>query len=166
MTSSAHPREAGAEGLKVARFTGLKEAYIHMTGDRDMVGGFFKDRIQFQHTTASFPALVANALEQGAGAGMGAAWHAPATTGGQKIVTVEHFETLNDIRWNMFGTVASVPTVAEGAEYTELTLGDNVETSSFVKKGGYIGLTLEAIDRDDGRKLRQIPRELAFAAPP
>ncbi len=57
-----------------------------------------------------------------------------------------------------------MPTVAEGAEYTELQLGDNVETSSFVKKGGYIGLTLEAIDRDDGRKLRQIPRELAFAA--
>jgi hypothetical protein len=64
----------------------------------------------------------------------------------------------------MLGTVASVPTVAEGAEYTELQLGDNVETSSFVKKGGYIGLTLEAIDRDESRKLKQIPRELAFAA--
>jgi hypothetical protein len=33
-----------------------------------------------------------------------------------------------------------------------------------VKKGGYIGLTLEAVDRDDARMLRQIPKELAFAS--
>jgi hypothetical protein len=157
------PREKGAEELKVARFTGLKEAYIHMTGDRDIVGGSFKDRIQFQSTTSTFPALVANALNKALvreWAQLGRAGYDWWT----KIARVEHFETLNTIRWNMFGTVASVPTVAEGAEYTELVLGDNVETSSFVKKGGYIGLTLEAIDRDDGRKLRQIPQELAFAA--
>lgn len=157
------PREAGAENLKVARLTGLKEAYIAMTGDRDLVGGGFPDRIQFQHTTASFPALVANALNKA----LVREWALLGKAGydwWQKIVRVEHFETVNTIRWNLFGTIASVPTVAEGAEYTELTLGDNVETSSFVKKGGYIGLTLEAIDRDDGRKLRQVPRELAFAS--
>jgi len=148
--------------LKVARFAGLKEAYMHMTGDRDLVGGYFRDRILFQHTASSFPALVANALNKA----LVREWDQLGRAGYDwwtKIATVEHFENLNDIRWNMFGTIASVPTVAEGAEYTELTLGDNVETSSFVKKGGYIGLTLEAIDRDDGRKLRQIPRELAFA---
>jgi hypothetical protein len=157
------PREKGAEGLTINRFAGLKEAYMHMTGDRDLVGGFFKDRILFQHTAASFPALVANALNKA----LAREWEQLGRAGYDwwtKIVTVEHFETLHDIKWNMFGTIASVPTVAEGAEYTELTLGDNVETSSFVKKGGYIGLTLEAIDKDDGRKLRQIPRELAFAA--
>jgi hypothetical protein len=157
------PREAGAEALKVARFAGLKEAYMHMTGDRDLVGGFFRDRILFQHTTASFPALVANALNKA----LVRKWEQLGRAGYDwwtKIASVEHFESLADIRWNMFGTIASVPTVAEGAEYTELQMGDNVETSSFVKKGGYVGLTLEAIDRDDGRKLRQIPRELAFAA--
>jgi hypothetical protein len=156
------PREKSAEGLKLSRFTGLKEAYIHMTGDRNMVGGFFRDRILFQHTAASFPALVANALNKA----LVREWEQLGRAGYDwwtKIATVEHFENLNDIRWNLFGTIASLPTVAEGAEYTELTLGDNVETSSFVKKGGYIGLTLEAIDKDDGRKLRQIPRELAFA---
>jgi hypothetical protein len=36
-------------------------------------------------------------------------------------------------------------------------------TSSFVKKGGYVGITLEAIDRDDTRSIRSIPRELAYA---
>jgi hypothetical protein len=157
------PREEGAEKLKVARLTGLKEAYISMTGDRDLIGGFFKDQVQFQHTTSSFPALVANALNKA----LIREWALLGKAGYDwwtKIVRVEHFETLNTIKWNLFGTIASVPTVEEGAEYTELQLGDNVETSSFVKKGGYIGLTLEAIDRDDGRKLRQVPRELAFAS--
>ncbi len=42
-------------------------------------------------------------------------------------------------------------------------IGDAAETSSFLKKGGYIGLTLEALDKDDTRKLRSIPRELANA---
>jgi len=128
-----------------------------------MVGGWFKDRIQFQHTTDSFPALVADALNKA----LVREWEQLGKAGYDwwtKVVTIEHFENLNQIKWNMFGTVASVPTVAEGAEYTELQLGDNVETSDFVKKGGYIGLTLEAIDRDDGRKLRQIPKELAFAS--
>jgi len=156
------PREKGAENLVVAKLTGLKEAYISMTGDRGLTGGFFRDRIQFQHTTASFPALVASALNKA----LVREWEQLGRAGYDwwtKICAIEHFENLNDIRWNMFGTVASIPTVAEGAEYTELQLGDNVETSAFVKKGGYVGLTLETIDRDDGRKLRQIPRELAFA---
>jgi hypothetical protein len=156
------PREKGAENLAVARFTGLKEAYIAMTGDRDMVGGYFKDRIQFQHTTDSFPGLVKNALNKA----LVREWEQLGRAGydwWQKIVRVEHFESLQDITWLLFGTVASLPTVLEGADYTELKLGDGAETSSFVKKGGYIGLTLEAIDRDDGRKLKAIPRELALA---
>jgi len=63
----------------------------------------------------------------------------------------------------IFGTIGSLPTVAEGAEYTPLMIGDNGETSSFVKKGGYVGLTLEAIDRDDIGGLKGLPKELAFA---
>ncbi len=81
----------------------------------------------------------------------------------QKIATVEHFNTLHDISWMIFGTVGSLPTVSENAEYTELKIGDGAESSSFVKRGGYIGLSLEALDKDDTRKLRQIPRELANA---
>ncbi len=38
------------------------------------------------------------------------------------------------------------------------------ESSTFVKKGGYLGLTLEAIDKDDTRKLQAAPRALAQAA--
>jgi hypothetical protein len=59
--------------------------------------------------------------------------------------------------------VGTLPSISEGAEYTELKVGDSPETASFTKYGGYVPLTLELIDRDDVRKLRQYPRELAKA---
>jgi hypothetical protein len=156
------PREPGAESLKVAKFSGVREAYLHLTGDREFVGGYFPDHVQFQHTTATFPALVANALNKA----LGKEWAQLGRAGydwWQKIVTVEHFNSLQDIAWLLFGTVASLPEIAEGGEYSELHIGDSKETSEFTKYGGYIGLTLEALDKDDTRKLRAIPRELANA---
>ncbi len=70
---------------------------------------------------------------------------------------------VNAITGTLVGTVGTLPTVAEGAEYTELAIGDSPETASFVKYGGYIPLTLELIDRDETRKLAAYPRELASA---
>ena len=55
-------------------------------------------------------------------------------------------------------------TVVEGAAYTELDWSDNEETADFLKKGGYIGLTLEMMDRDDVGAVRRIPREIGNAA--
>ena len=37
---------------------------------------------------------------------------------------------LNDITGMLVGTVGSLPTVAEGGEYTELPIGDSPETAS------------------------------------
>ncbi len=54
--------------------------------------------------------------------------------------------------------------MAEGGEYTELAIGDNPETASFVKYGGYIPLTLELIDRDNTRKLGDYAMQLGAAA--
>jgi hypothetical protein len=75
-----------------------------------------------------------------------------------------NFTNLQDVRWVTLGGVGELPTVAEGAAYTELTWDDNTETDSFVKKGGYLGVTLEAIDKDDIGALRATPRALAQAA--
>ncbi|NTU75718.1 MAG: ATP-dependent 6-phosphofructokinase, partial [Anaerolineaceae bacterium] len=47
------------------------------------------------------------------------------------------------------GKAHAIIVVAEGAEYTELPIGDSPETGTFYKYGGYIPLTLELIDRDD-----------------
>jgi len=81
----------------------------------------------------------------------------------KRIAVVEHFNSLNGITGTLVGTVGSLPSVAEGAEYTELAIGDSPETASFTKYGGYIPLTLELIDRDETRKLRAYPAELAAA---
>ncbi len=68
------------------------------------------------------------------------------------------------MKWITLGGVGELPTVAEGAAYTEMTWDDQTETATFVKKGGYLGITLEAIDKDDTRKLQAAPRALAQAA--
>jgi hypothetical protein len=157
------PREVGSETLKVHRFNGIKEAYLMMTNDFNFVGDIDTRLAKFQGTTANFPNLVANALNKA----IVANWNQLGRAGynwWEKIATVEPFESLQSITWLRLGTIASLPTVAEGAEYTELALGDNGETSTFIKYGGYLSFTLEAMDRDDTRKLRAAPREIANAA--
>ena len=155
------PREPGMQNLKAARLSGIKELYMLLTGDRDLYGGYYVERAQLA-TTATFPGLVKNAMnkivaEQWALLGAaGYDWW-------QRVVQVEHFETLNQVTGILVGTVGSLPSVAEGGEYTELSMGDSPETADFAKYGGYIPLTLELIDRDNTRKLRQYPRELAKA---
>jgi hypothetical protein len=84
-------------------------------------------------------------------------WWAP-------IVTIEDFANLQQVRWITLGGVGELPTVSEGAAYTELTWDDIAQRDSFVKKGGYLGLTLEAIDKDDTRRIQLAPRALAQAA--
>jgi len=77
---------------------------------------------------------------------------------------VMNFNTLHDAKFIMMGGVGELPTVAEGSVYTELTQDDQQESSAFVKKGGYLGITLEAIDKDDTQKVQAIPRTLVRAA--
>jgi len=155
-------RDEKEKAVQVARLSGVKELYMGMQGDFDLYGGFYPDRARFQHTTTTFAGLVKNALNKA----IARHWAQLGRAGydwWQKIATVEHFDTLNQVTWIIVGTVGSLPTVAEGAEYSELKIGDSPETSNFTKYGGYIGVTLEAIDRDETRKIRMIPRELASA---
>jgi len=157
------PREKGQETVKVARLQGIRELYLMLTGDVDLHGGFNPVRAQLGGTTLDFSGLVKNALNKivvNSFDRIGRAGYDWWT----KIVQVEHFNTLHDITGTLVGGIASLPTVAEQAEYTELAVGDNPETASFIKYGGYIPLTLEAIDRDETRKLSQYAIELGNAA--
>jgi len=155
------PRDKEAKGLKVARLSGIRELYLMLTGDYDMHGGFDSERVQFALTT-DFTGLVKNALNKivvNTWTELGKAgydwWSC--------IARVEHFNSLNTITGTLVGTVGTLPSVSEGAEYTELAIGDSPETADFTKYGGYIPLTLELIDRDMSRKLSAYPRELAAA---
>ena len=140
--------------------TGIREAYHLLSGDYEMTGMFQQDNVYLAAvTTTTMAGLVANAMnkrvinlyqeyDQ---------WWAPA-------VTIEDFSSLQDVRWITLGGVGELPTVAEGAAYTEMTWDDMTETDAFVKKGGYLGITLETIDKDDTRKVQAAPRALAQAA--
>jgi hypothetical protein len=140
--------------------TGIREFYHLMSGDYEMTGLFQGDRVYLANVTSSTMAgLVANRLNKRVINLFASypAWWAP-------IVTEEDFNNLQQVRWVTLGGVGELPTVAEGAAYTELTWDDQTETADFVKKGGYLGITLEAIDKDDTTRLRAAPRALAQGA--
>jgi hypothetical protein len=155
------PRERGMENLKAERLQGIRELYLMLTGDYDFHGGYDRSRVQLA-TTADFTGLVKNALNKI----VVNTWEQLGKAGydwWNRIATVEHFQSLNDITGTLVGTVGDLPTVAEGGEYPELAVGDSPETASFVKYGGYVPLTLELIDRDQTRKLKAYARELGAA---
>lgn len=155
------PRSKGQENVQAARLSGIRELYLMLTGDDDLHGGYYADRARLA-TTLDFTGLVKNAMNKVVAdkwAELGRAGY----SWWESIVSIEHCQTLNDITGILVGTVGSLPAVAEGAEYTELAVGDSPEVGTFTKYGGYIPLTLELIDRDETRKLKEYPKQLAAA---
>lgn len=156
------PRDKGMEKVSAPKLTGIRELYLTLTGDDEMHGGFYAERVRLA-TTADFTGLVKNALNKI----VINTWDLLGQAGynwWEKITVQEHFTSLQGITGTLMGTVGLLPTVAEGGEYTELAIGDSPETAAFQKYGGYIPLTLELVDRDETRKLKAYPRELATAA--
>jgi hypothetical protein len=144
----------------IAPLTGVRELYTLMSGDYEMTGLFHADRVTLANVNCSTMAgLVANALNKRV---VNLFQEYPRWW--DKIVYQEDFTNLQQVKWITLGGVGELPTVAEGAAYTELTWDDQTETADFVKKGGYLGLTIEAIDKDDTRKIQAAPRALAQAA--
>lgn len=148
--------------LHAARLSGIRELYLRMTGDQDFRGGYDAERAQFA-TTADLPGVLKNALNKL----ILAEWQELGRSGyrwWEPIVSVEHFSTLHPVSGVLVGEVSALPTVAEGEAYPALSLRDSAEVGTWVKAGGYIGLTLEMFERDETHKLRQVPRKLANAA--
>ncbi len=155
------PREQKMSNASVAKLSGIRELYLSLTGDVDLHGGYHPQRARLA-TSVDFTGLVKNSLNKL----VSNTWDELGKAGYDwwKDVTVqEHFHSLHDITGTLIGTVGDLPAIAEGANYTELKVGDSPETASFTKYGGYIPLTLELIDRDETRKLRGYARELASA---
>ncbi len=72
--------------------------------------------------------------------------------------------SVQDMKFITWGGVGNLPTVAEGAAYTELTVDDEKETAAFDKKGGYVGITLEMIRNSAIVQIQAVPRALATSA--
>jgi len=144
----------------VAPLSGIRELYILLSGDYEMTGMFQGERVYLANVNSSTMAgMVANALNK---AVVNVLQQYPRWW--EPISQVMDFSSLQQVKWITLGGVGELPTVAEGAAYTEMTWDDQTETATFVKKGGYLGLTLEAIDKDDTRKLQAAPGALAQAA--
>lgn len=144
----------------VQPLSGIRELYHLLSGDYEMTGVYQGERVSLANVNSSTMAsLVANAMNKVVMAEFQnyPQWWTP-------IVNPLDFDSLQSARWTTLGGVGELPTVAEGAAYTELTWDDKYETAAFVKKGGYLGLTLEAIDKDETGRLRSAPRALAQAA--
>lgn len=144
----------------VQPLTGIREMYHLLSGDFEMTGVYNPDRVYLANVNCSTMAgLVANRMNKRV---VNLFQEYPKWW--EKAVTPEDFATLQDVRWITLGGIGELPTVKEGAVYTELTWDDQTETDAFIKKGGYLGLTIEAIDKDDTRKLQAAPRALAQSA--
>jgi hypothetical protein len=144
----------------VRPLTGIRELYMLLSGDYELTGRWNPDRVYLANVTTSTMAnIVADALNKRV-VNMFQTydkWWAPA-------VTIQDFASLQDVKWITLGGVGELPTVAEGAAYTEMTWDDQKEEVSFIKKGGYLGITLETIDKDDTSRVMAAPRALAQAA--
>lgn len=148
----------------VLPLSGIRELYNLLSGDYEMTGVFQGDRVYLANVNSTTMAgMVANALNKRIVTLFTTypRWWEP---GGRSVLTEMDFQSLQDVRWVNLGGVGELPTVAEGAAYTELTWDDQTETKAFVKKGGYLGITQESIDKDDTGKLRAAPAALARAA--
>jgi len=141
----------------------IRDVYLAVTGDLEFYGLFSRERSQLSAaSTTTLPGLARNSLNK---------------------VVRQHYDNLATFRWYerivdvvahdgstqdidlvMVDGLANLPTVSEGAAYTEAIAGDSRESMSFGKRGVYVGITLEMFRRSDIARMQMIPRELVKAA--
>jgi hypothetical protein len=147
----------------VRPLSGIRELYLLLTGDREMRGLFNPEYAQLSYTTsATMAEITRNVLNKV----MLAQWVALGEAGynwWQKVCHLEDFASLQQISWITVNGFGDLSTVTEGSAYAEISWDDARETADFIKKGGFVGLTLEMIDKDDVQAWRAVPRGLATA---
>lgn len=148
----------------VDRLRSFREFYTLATGDHEMRGIYDPKRVQLANaTTTTMAELVRNVMNRV----IATQWETLGRAGylwWENIVHHQDFDSMQQIDWVTVGGFGDLPAISEGAAYTELTWNDSRETASWEKHGGFLGLTLEMIDRDAGNSIRALPVGLATAA--
>ena len=158
------------EFSETPRLTGIRELYVTLTGDREMRGMFNPQHAQFAVAGATTPmtaAILANITADVMNKLMLESWNQWSTAGynwWERAFQLRDFATLQQTKWIVLGGFGDLPTVAEGAVYAEGAIDDKRENISFIKKGKYVPLTMEMIDRDDTQAWRGIGTKLGIAA--
>jgi hypothetical protein len=154
----------------VPALTGIKELYIGLTGDRMMRGIFVPEMVSFAISGATSPntaAIMAELTRNVQNKLLLTQWAKLAGKGYEwwkRAVATENFNSLQTTSWIVSGGFGDIATVAEGGVYPELAWDDKRETIDFVKKGGYVSLTLEMIDKDDVQGWKAVGKNLATTA--
>jgi hypothetical protein len=139
---------------------GLRDLYVQLSGDYEISGSFYPERVAFAAVnTSTMPNLIVNAMNK-------VVTHTfnEIPPFWKPIVREVDAPNLQTLKWLQLGGMADIPEVAEGAAYQEASWTDATESGSWTKKGYYLGLTLEAIDKDDTSRLQQAPRVMAISA--
>jgi hypothetical protein len=79
----------------------------------------------------------------------------------EPIVRTEEVDTIDQATLVRVYGINTLSVVDEGQAYSELAWTDEEETASFVKKGGYVGVTLETLLADKLNVIRTLPERLA-----
>jgi hypothetical protein len=156
------PREHGMENAKVARLSGIRELYMTLTGDFDLHGRVFPERVALADSD-SVPNILKNAFNKI----MIQQWDELGRAGyrwWEKVVDVQHMESIQQVSGILLGEVSALGVVDEGTGYGELEIGDSGETKNFQKYGGLLPITIEMIDKDETHKLRQLPKKMVSSA--
>lgn len=154
--------KAALDDKNVRPFRGIREAYVEITGDRELTfrqGGLY--RVRAAITTASLPDILLNSMTKRLIQDyMAIGWN-----GVDKIVRfvgVNDYKTQHRVRLGYFPDLA---TVNEAGAYTEIANPtDDLIQYAVTKKGHIFTLTEETIRNDDLGKLRSLPERLARAA--
>jgi len=141
----------------------VSDIYQVLTGDTEWYGVFQPDRVSFASaTTATFPGMAVNALnivvQMHYESQVTYRWF-------ENIVEVmPHDGSTHDVQMIMVDGIGLLPTVSEGAAYTEAVVGDSKESMAFSKRGVYVGITMEMIRRSEIARIRAVPKGLVQAS--
>lgn len=150
----------------------FKEAYIEITGDRDVTGIMREcNQARMRESLGRFAeAMDSTSFAQALGDAVTRRMQAIYTgmTDLQTWRNICDVVPVSDFRQQhltRIGGYGNLPTVGEGGPYSALSSpGDDEATYVVAKRGGTESITLEMIKNDDRRVIPQIPRELALAA--
>ncbi|HEY0756891.1 MAG TPA: hypothetical protein VGD98_23260 [Ktedonobacteraceae bacterium] len=158
----------------VRGFSSIREAYTRVTGDASVGALSGSSRLgqiaisenapftrihEADTTTASFSYLLGTSMNKRLLKDY-QAWPAE----WQRfcvIAPIKDFRQQSRVRLGAFG---SLPTVAEDAAYSSVTLSDSAATYVPTKRGNLVTVSRETIINDDLQAIKQIPTKLAVAA--
>ncbi|NLF19021.1 MAG: hypothetical protein GX595_17465 [Lentisphaerae bacterium] len=139
------------------RFRRLSDWYVALTGDQKFRGTLDPERTtQANVTTLTMANICADALNKQ----MIALWEG-APRWWDPLVTYYDTPLYQEVKATRVEEIANLATVIEGNAYVEAVWGDTRETAEFLKKGNYIGITLESIMADDVEQMKLLPEVLS-----